>query len=290
MLVRLSQCLMKSSLLNSKRIHEISIVRTMSIRLFEEKNHASLYSSYRPTYPEKVYEKISDYCHDSYLVNNSFNLAVDVGCGSGQSTVPLCKLFKHVIGYDVSDQQIAHAPKDIENLSFKVGSGEDLSFLEDKSVDLITVAQALHWFNLDLFYPEVRRVVKPGGVFVGYGYGTCYFKNELAQEAFMQFYSDLIGPYWDQQRRHIEDEYRNLGHPFKHFTRIDSDDIQIHRNMSVNAFVGYLSSMSAWQCYLKQYPDSDSLDQYRKKFENIYPDGNVDVYWKVFMLIGRKDI
>ncbi|KAK3603291.1 hypothetical protein CHS0354_007620 [Potamilus streckersoni] len=153
----------------------------MAHRYFEKSSHTEAYALYRPTYPESVYDAILKYCYESSgLREAELELAVDVGCGSGQSTLPLGKYFKKVIGVDISQEQIKHAPQNISNISFQVGQSEDLNFLKNDTVDLITVAQALHWMDLDKFYPEVERTLKPGGVFVAYGYG----KNILdVQEA-----------------------------------------------------------------------------------------------------------
>lgn len=160
----------------------------MTDTFYGDKHQATLYAKYRPTYSSRIYSIIAGYCQTGNPSTDKLDLAVDVGCGSGQSTVPLCTLFKKVIGYDISDEQINCAPTDIDNLSFIVGPGEDLSFLEDNSVDLITVAQALHWFDLSLFYPEVKRVLKTGGVFAAYGYGSCFIKNSTAHEIFAKVF------------------------------------------------------------------------------------------------------
>ena len=153
----------------------------MSMGKFEDREQASLYAQYRPSYPDTVYKTIIEYLNRDVNSQNSFVLAVDVGCGSGQSTVPLCEYFKHVIGYDVSETQISHAPDNIENVSFKVGPGEDLSFLEDCSTDLITCAQAVHWLDREKFYREVQRVLKPDAVCAIYGYGISRLNNIDAQ-------------------------------------------------------------------------------------------------------------
>ena len=152
-------------------------VHPMAIRLFEGQEHAKLYAKYRPTYPNGVFEEIVKYCKSGGEEKLHLGLAVDVGCGSGQSTRPLCRYFRHVIGTDVSEEQIKSAiaqtgDSESAKISFHNGPGEDLSFLKDSSVDLITIAQALHWLNPDLFYSEVRRVLKPNGVFAAYGYGN----------------------------------------------------------------------------------------------------------------------
>lgn len=159
------------------------VSRTMATRLFDDKDHASLYAQYRPSYPNGIYETIKEFYERGQSGQCNFELAVDVGCGNGQSSVPLCKTFKHVIGYDVSAQQIASSPKNTPNLTFRVGPGEDLGFLGNDSVDVVTIAQALHWLDLDQFYKEVKRVVKPGGVFAAYGYGNNVVDKDEAQTA-----------------------------------------------------------------------------------------------------------
>ena len=163
----------------------------MAKRLFEEEDHAKLYATYRPTYPKEIYEHIYKYYEDGLntISGESYKLAVDVACGSGQFSKPLCERFKQVIGYDVSEKQIKFATaamSNVNNMSFKVGPGEDLSFLKDSSVNLVTIAQALHWLDLDKFYLEVERVLKKGGVFAAYGYGNDILDDDQANTVVKQ--------------------------------------------------------------------------------------------------------
>ena len=147
------------------------------IKLFEAKDHAKDYSKYRPVYPKEVLEYVFEYLHEK---TNSRDYALDLGCGSGQSTIALSGHFKEVLGLDVSKAQIDNAPLDTPNVRFQVGSGEDLAFCEDGTVDLITVAQSLHWMDRPKLYNEVKRVLKPDAVFTAYGYGNMYLDNEKA--------------------------------------------------------------------------------------------------------------
>lgn len=153
-----------------------------SCGLFKDSEHSKLYSKYRPTYPPELYDNIIAYCKETH---SELKCALDVGCGSGQSCVPLKAHFKKVIGIDVSQSQIdqANALK-IEGITYKVGSGEDISFLGNNSVDLVTVAQALHWIDTEKFYAEVSRILTPGGALVVYGYGTCSIDAPEAQSHF----------------------------------------------------------------------------------------------------------
>ena len=109
--------------------------------------------------------------------------ALDIGCGSGQSTVALSQHFKEVIGADVSEAQLAQTPQGLPGaVSFRVSSAEDLSFQASGSVDLVTVASAIHWIDLDQFYPEVERVLRPGGVLAVYGYSLTVLDSDEGTE------------------------------------------------------------------------------------------------------------
>ena len=127
----------------------------------------------------------------------------------GQSTRGLLKYFKRAQGVDVSQAQISKAPKDDPRLAFRVGGAEDLSFEESGVVDLLTVAQAIHWVDLDKFYPEVKRVLKTNGVLAIYGYGNVSLDNPAASALVTEFYQDLHRRgYWNKQRKHIDTHYR----------------------------------------------------------------------------------
>lgn len=164
--------------------------RNMSIRLFEEEGHAEAYAKYRPTYPDVVYEEIASHCRRSAKSKGKLELAVDIGCGNGQSTLPLADHFTKVIGMDVSEKQVQQARAKVScgkvpDVTFRVGPGENLDFLANNSVDLVTVAQAIHWMDVGLFYKEATRVLKTGGSLVLYGYGNTLLDNEEANDLVM---------------------------------------------------------------------------------------------------------
>ena len=129
---------------------------------FNLDNLAKLYKSFRPHYPKEVYEGIIAYYKEH---QNSYCLALDVGCGTGLSTVPLAQYFDKVIGLDNSPTQLAEADRTKTNVSYWKGNAEDLSFCASESVDLVTCMMTYHWIdNKEEFYEEVRRVLKPNGV------------------------------------------------------------------------------------------------------------------------------
>lgn len=152
------------------------------IRLFESAKHANAYAQYRPTYGQNVIDAIVRFCEEG---PNSLGVAIDVGCGSGQSTRILSKYFDGVIGLDISAEQISQINREQEsNITYKVAAGEDLSFQDDNSTDLVTCAQAFHWLNHQAFFKEVDRVLRPGGSLVVYGYPNCTLTNIDAQQCY----------------------------------------------------------------------------------------------------------
>uniref|UniRef100_A0ACB8EDA1 Uncharacterized protein n=1 Tax=Sphaerodactylus townsendi TaxID=933632 RepID=A0ACB8EDA1_9SAUR len=134
----------------------------MATRLFEGKEHASGYLKYRFSPPEKLQEVIFAYLDNKKV--SSFQLAVDVGCGSGQSTLWMAKRFGKVVGTDISEAQIEEAKQagHPANVSYLVSPAENLPF-EDNSVDFIMAFAAVHWFDIPRFMKEVERVLKPSG-------------------------------------------------------------------------------------------------------------------------------
>ena len=172
-------------------------------RLFEDAKLAEKYAKFRPVYPSTVTERIVRFLSPPTTIHGT---ALDVGCGSGQSTFSLQNYFSKVIGTDISEAQIkqANAARQGQqnnlncHVSFRVSSAESLCFQPDDSIDLVTVAQAVHWINVDQFYEEVNRVLTSQGVLALYGYGNVTLDNEVASELVHKVSSSLphIGDRW----------------------------------------------------------------------------------------------
>jgi SAM-dependent methyltransferase len=139
------------------------------------------YAKFRPTYPDTLFNYLAGLCRERKVV-------WDCATGSGQAALTLTKYFDRVIGTDISQPLLDKAEKH-EKITYKLVPAEKTG-LDDRSVDLVTVAQALHWFDYDTFFPEVKRVLKPGGIFAAWGYThlltdapvqklTDYIHNEL---------------------------------------------------------------------------------------------------------------
>ena len=149
--------------------------------VFSTVDHAQLYSKFRPNLPPKVMEYILGQLKKG-IDQDQWKVAVDVGCGGGQSCHILSKHFKQVKGFDVSQSQINEAVNSVHsnNVHFEVSpnniimvisvqnaqvsAAEDLPSIETNSVQLVIASSAVHWFDLKNFFPEVRRVLAPNGV------------------------------------------------------------------------------------------------------------------------------
>ncbi|XP_076434639.1 putative methyltransferase DDB_G0268948 [Babylonia areolata] len=268
---------------------DVTVMSDTPSQLFQSSVIADAYIKYRPTYGSDVYDAIINFCKEN--ASAQFSLAIDVGCGSGQSTIPLTDHFQKVIGLDVSDEQISKAPTHVPNLSFRVGPAEDLSFLDSGSVDVVTVATALHWIDLERFYPEVERVLRPGGALIAYAYGLACPDEPMAKDFIVWFCNDLLGPYWSERMKLVFENYRNISLPSAEWRRNDS--LTMEKCWSVEELVGYVSSWSAYQTYISHNPTSCALVDLKQKLKAIYQDEKgaerkIKVTWPIFMLMGRK--
>ncbi|XP_070561241.1 putative methyltransferase DDB_G0268948 isoform X2 [Ptychodera flava] len=266
-------------------------------KLFANTAISEAYQKFRPTYPIEVVDRIIKYLQEKKPA--PFTLAIDVGCGSGQSTRNLSPYFKKVIGFDVSDTQIEEATKNerIRNVEYRVSAAETLP-ADDESVDLVTAAQAAHLFHRTAFYTEVDRILKPNGCLALYGYGIVQFHNnpkgrEL-QRVFDEHYDDVLRRCWPDVRQHVVDLYRDIKLPYSDAERDDSLKLEITYTMS--DFIGYLSSSSSVHTYMRENPhDKDLLQRVLHNFMKILGDDGkspdetpLHISFPVFLLLGRK--
>ena len=153
------------------------------------------YAAFRPDYPATLYDWLAGQCAEH-------DIAWDCATGSGQAAQGLAPHFRCVVATDASAEQIRHAATH-PDIDYRVAPAE-ASGLVDHSVDLVTVAQAAHWFDLPRFYAEVARVLKPGGVIALWGYGRMVLPGEL-DAPFQRFYEETVGSYWPPERALIDD-------------------------------------------------------------------------------------
>ena len=262
----------------------------MAIRLFEQVVHAQLYSKFRPTYPKAVLDIISGFISKN---GGRFGLAVDVACGSGQSTFYLRNCFAHCIGIDISKSQVAQAQKKCQeqgdpNVEFRVGDVADLP-VEDGAVDLLTCAQAWHWIDPTHLYREASRVLKPKGCLAIYGYGNVQLINKECNELVSSFYWSTLKGYWHQNRKHINNLYTEVKLPYLVTER---HDITSAMTMEVPHFIGYVSSWSGYQDYCEKNPGNKALEELQEKITGILQQSQsnmeLEISFPVFVILGQK--
>lgn len=190
------------------------------------------YASFRPNYPVELATYLASITPQS-------KLAVDVGCGTGQLTQLLANKFEQVIGYDPSATQIANAIPQ-PNVRYICSAAENLA-LPDQAVDLITAAQAAHWFDLPKFYHQVRSALRKDGVIALISYGVLELEPAL-NERFQHFYWQEIGPFWSPERKLVDSGYSTIDFPF---SEIKPPLMYIQLEWQLADFLGYLSTWSA---------------------------------------------
>ncbi len=167
------------------------------------------------------------------------SLAWDAGCGSGQLSVLLAERFEQVVATDASAEQIAQAePR--PNVEYRRATAE-ASGLSEGSADLAVAAQAAHWFDLPAYYREVDRATRPGAAVVLVTYGILLVEPEI-DRAIMELYTQVLGPHWPPERRHVEDGYRSLAFPYRELV---APPLEVTATWDLAGLTGYLGTWSA---------------------------------------------
>jgi ubiquinone/menaquinone biosynthesis C-methylase UbiE len=220
--------------------------------------HSKEYAAYRPAYPSEIYDFIF-----SHL--KSFESAWDCATGNGQAANDLASRFKKVFATDLSEKQIQQAiPKG--NIEYSMCKAEQTPFA-DNSFDLITVAQAIHWLNFDLFYNEVKRVSKPNSLFAVWGYGLLSV-NLPIDKLINDFYVNVVSSYWNKERKFIDEKYQTIPFPFE---EIPSPKFEMMVEWTIDELKGYLNTWSAVQKFIEsnQFNPVDALiDSIKPYWEN----------------------
>ncbi len=232
------------------------------------------YARYRPTYPDALFEYLAS-------IASAGGSAWDCATGTGQAARGLARWFDRVYATDASESQIANALPQ-RGITFATAPAE-ASGLDAGSVDLVTVAQALHWFDLDQFYTEVRRVLRPGGVIAVW----CYLLarvDETPDAILRRYYDELTGPYWPPERRMVESAYRTIPFPF---VELEAAVFEIEVDWSVQDMLGYLGTWSASRRY-KDERGVDPVGLIADEMREVWGDGTLRrVCWPMALRVGR---
>jgi SAM-dependent methyltransferase len=240
---------------------------------FDEGGRA--YSRFRPEYPRQLAAFLA-----SAAPGNE--LAVDVGCGNGQLTQLLAPYFNRVVGLDPSADQIANAVPN-EGIDYRCAPAERLP-LPDSCANLITAAQAAHWFDLPAFYREVRRIAAPGAILALVSYGVLKLEP-LLDERFQKFYWDEIGPYWPAERKLVDSGYATIEFPFEERA---GPALEIRLDWHLSEFLGYLTTWSAVRS-AREAGREDLLIAFANDIGQAWGDPNRKrpVSWPINMRIGK---
>lgn len=234
------------------------------------------YSRYRPGYPPALFAYLAS-------LTGNHEHAWDCATGSGQAARRLAAHYSRVSATDASGSQIA-AALPLHNVEYRVAAAEQ-SGLADASVDLVTVAQALHWFDLDEFYKEVKRVLKPGGVLAVWSYNLLKIDPTI-DPIIDRLYHDTLRGYWPAERQRVERGYAGLPFPFAPPPSLPP--FAMTASWDLRHLLGYLGTWSAVQG-MQQETGENPL-------ERVYPEllqawGNPDrprpVAWPLSIRIGR---
>ncbi len=235
------------------------------------------YAEFRPRYPGALFDFLAK-------ISPSPQRAWDCACGSGQATVDLAERFESVIGTDASAQQIA-AARPHPRVTYAVAPAED-SGLDSNSVDLVTVAQSLHWFDRPQFYAEVQRVLRPAGVLAVWTYAVPRLNDSNLDRLLQTYYWDTVGEYWPPERRYVEDGYRSMEFPFPEIT---SPSLSMREDWTPAQFLGYLRSWSATARYVDARGD-DPVVALEAQLRPAWGDARRTrtVSWPMSLRVGRK--
>lgn len=236
---------------------------------------AADYAKFRPRYPQKLFDYLGSFAP-------SRQLAWDCGTGNGQAAVGLASVFDHVIATDASEKQIASAQSH-KRVEYRVAPAENSGMGSD-TLDLIMVAQALHWFDLSRFYAEVRRVLKDNGIFAASAYNLLHVDNGV-DEVVNRYYYEVVGSFWPPERKLVE-QFADLPFPFQ---RVDTPKFEMTAQWNLDHLVGYLRTWSSTQRFIAT-KGCDPLEQITDDLRSTWgkPAQTRTVIWPLIMRIGRK--
>lgn len=236
--------------------------------------HSNIYVKYRPQYPIELFEFLNT------MVSN-FDLAWDCGTGNGQSAICLANYFTTVYATDPSEAQIKNAVSH-DRVIYKVEPAEH-SGLKNNTVDLVTVAQALHWFNIDKFFTEAKRVLKINGIIAVWTYGVPSV-SPLIDKLINHFHDDKVGSFWQHENRLAAKGYSTIPFPFP---ELPGRDFKIQKEMTLNEFIGHVKSWSATQRFIEKN-GFDPTTELKEALLILWSDNEnkKEITWELRMKVG----
>jgi len=235
---------------------------------------ASAYARHRPHYPPELFAYLAS-------ITPAHHLAWDCGTGNGQAALGLAPYFDRVLATDPSEEQLRNAFQN-DKIIYRQAPAEDPG-IEAHLVDLITVAQALHWFDIDRFFEQVKLVLVPGGVIAVWCYALCRIGPEL-DLIIDRFYFETVGPYWPQERKLVDDAYATILFPF---AELQSPTFSIALHWTLDDLLGYLRTWSPTRRFIERNgfdPVALIEDELASAWGN--PKRERTVVWPIHMRVG----
>jgi SAM-dependent methyltransferase len=240
---------------------------------------AALYAAYRPHYPASLFRHLAS-------ITAERELALDCGTGNGQAAIELANHFARVIATDPSSAQLANATAR-DNVEYRIAPAEH-SDLPDQSADLVTAAQALHWFNAPAFFTEARRVLKPDGAIAVWGYGDPVLDTADLQQLLHTFNRVKLEPYWFAERNLLLDGYRGIEFPF---VELESPPFELRVSWTLPDLLGYLRTWSA----TAQYVAASGVDPVEELEQSLAPKWGDPktprgIRWPLYLRVGKLHV
>jgi SAM-dependent methyltransferase len=234
------------------------------------------YGRYRPGYPDALFAWLAQRAPGR-------DLAWDCATGNGQAALGLLPHFRRVLASDASAAQIAAATP-AERLEYRVAPAE-ASGLPERSVDLVTVAQAAHWFDADTFHAELRRVLRPAGVVALWSYNLvrCAAHIDAVLDG---FYHDTMGPWWPPERHWVENGYRDLPFPWE---ELPAPAFAMSADWDLARLIGYLGTWSAVK-RCRSATGADPLRPLRDRLAPLWGGGPRSLHWPLALRVGRAPV
>ncbi|MFL5484080.1 MAG: class I SAM-dependent methyltransferase [Gemmatimonadaceae bacterium] len=237
---------------------------------------AALYAAYRPVYPEALFDFIA-------TLPARRRTALDCATGNGQAAVGLAKRFEHVVALDASAEQIDHATAQ-PRIEYRVARAED-SGLPRRSVDLVTVAQALHWLDTPTFFAEAERVLIDDGAIAVWGYGDPTLDSDALDRTLREFNRGLLEDYWQPERKLLLNGYQSIDFPF---AEVEVPTFELEMSWTLAEVAGYLRTWSATARYVAEH-DVDPVVDVEKALMVHWGDreSRRTIWWPLHMRAGR---
>ena len=237
--------------------------------------HSDIYLKYRPHYPVGLFSYLSS-------LTAQHDLAWDCGTGNGQAAIALTGFYDIVVATDPSGQQINNAIPH-HKVCYKVEKAEHSS-IPSHTADLLTIANALHWFDFDLFYKEANRVLKPGGIIAAWCYEVPTISPAI-NPILRHYHDHTLNNYWQPENRLVEKGYATLTFPYD---IIDAPIFYCEKDMCLDDLIGYLNTWSATQRHIAA-TGTNPTNELKVMLEKVWGDAKTikNVSWRLFLKVGR---